>query len=106
MAIYSTNIYSSQLLATSYQTTRHQNQEHIIIIFIIIIINSLDQSLFWKGNSSLASWEIWHIWGKQKVYYHVQKSLLLVPVHRQITPVRAIHPISLEPFYYQSPIDI
>ena len=48
MAIYSKNIYSSHLLATTYQTTLHKNKEHciIIIIIIIIIINYTEQSLF------------------------------------------------------------
>lgn len=56
--------------------------------------NSMGQSPSWEPDSFSPSQEILHILCKLKIYYHLHKSPLFVPLLSQISP---IHPV---PFYY------
>jgi hypothetical protein len=55
----------------------------------------MEPSRFWEANSCLATQEILSILWSLKFCYHIRKSLLLVSILSQMSPVSILNPISL-----------
>ena len=66
------------------------NSNHYSVLGLIrLLVNSMEQSPFWKANSFSASQEIHRILWNPKFRFHIYKRLLRIDILSQINPVHA-----------------